>query len=297
MNNIRKKIFMVDDDALILKIGKFMLKDHYDVFPMISAEKMFEALEKVKPDLILLDIMMPEVDGVETLRRLKADNRYEGIPVIFVSSIDDDKSVFEHLKLGAYSNVSKPFSSDELLNRIENCLNDYFPDKPPKREYSLDEDFLKSISAKKDAAGEEAEKELVPEKENVPEKEPVPDGYRPKILAVDDAPEVLRMVHLLLRDTYKVFTLSEPEKLAALLETLTPDLFLLDYKMPVMSGIDLIPVIREIPKHKNTPIIFLSSEKSPEFISEAVRLGACDFITKPMKAEIMKEKIAKHITK
>ena len=289
MNSTRKKIFMVDDDALILKIGKFMLKDHYDVFPLISAEKMFEALEKVIPDLILLDIMMPEVDGVEALKRLKADKRYEGIPVIFVSSIDDDKSVFEHLKLGVYSNVSKPFSSDELLSRIENCLNDYFPDKPPKREYSLDEDFLKSISAKKDAAKDTVKDD--------PENEPVSEGYRPKILAVDEAPEILRMVHLLLRDTYKVFTLSEPDKLSTLLETLTPDLFLLEYRMSSINGTDLIPVIRKFPEHKNTPIIFLSSEKTPEFISEAVRLGACDFIIKPMKVEIMKEKIAKHIMK
>ena len=148
MENTRVKIMMVDDDPLILKIGKYMLKDHYEVFPLLSAVKLFEALEKVTPDLILLDIMMPDVDGIETLKRLKADNRYEKIPVIFVSSIDDDVSVYEHLKLGAYSSVSKPFSSEELHNRIENCLNDYFPDKPVKRDYNLSEDFLKKMSEK-----------------------------------------------------------------------------------------------------------------------------------------------------
>jgi len=133
MDKARKKIMMVDDDPSVLKMGKVMLKDNYEVFPLPSAEKLFEALEKVEPDLILLDIMMPEIDGIETLKRLKADDRYDHIPVIFVTSIDDDKSVFEHLKLGAYSNISKPFSAADLNTRVVNCLNDYFPAKVSKK--------------------------------------------------------------------------------------------------------------------------------------------------------------------
>jgi len=128
METPKKKIMMVDDDLTILKMGRLMLRDHYEVYPLPSATKLFEVLEKVTPDLILLDIMMPEINGIETLKRLKADTRYAKIPVIFVTSIDDDKSVFEHLTLGAYSNISKPFSAPELLSRIENCLNDYFPE-------------------------------------------------------------------------------------------------------------------------------------------------------------------------
>jgi len=262
MEKVRKKIIMVDDDPTILKIGRLMLKDHYEVYPLLSAAKLFEILEKVTPDLILLDIMMPEMDGIETLKILKADSRYAGIPVIYVSSIDDDRSIFEHLKLGAYSDVSKPFTSTELLSRIENCLNDYFPETPPVQ------------GAKEAETAAENKK---------------------KILAIDDAPDVLKMVNLLLRDRYKVYTLSEPEKLEELLETLTPDLFLLDYKMPILSGIELIPIIRKSPKHKETPIIFLTSEKSTDFIAEALRHGACDFIIKPIKTELLREKIASHI--
>jgi len=128
VGDVKKKIMMVDDDLTILKMGRLMLKEYYEVYPLPSAAKLFEVLEKVTPDLILLDIMMPEVNGIETLKRLKKDPHYAKIPVIFVTSIDDDKSVFEHLSLGAYSNVSKPFSAPELLSRVENCLNDYFPE-------------------------------------------------------------------------------------------------------------------------------------------------------------------------
>jgi len=249
---------MVDDDLVILKIGRHILKEMYEVYPIPSAAKLFEMLNVITPDLILLDVYMPETDGIEAIKRLKADNRYARIPVIFVTSVDDDKSVFEHLKLGAYSHMAKPFSADELLTRVENCLNDYFPAEPPTAE-------------------EEEAKQV--------------------ILAVDDAPDVLRMVHLLLRETYKVYTLSEPEKLEDILVTITPDFFLLDCTMPVRSGFDLIPIIRSHQQHKDTPIMFLTSETSPGYMTEARRLGTVDYILKPIKIDLLRDKIAEHIKK
>jgi len=256
MENKRKKIMMVDDDQSILKMGKLIMKDLYEVFPLLSAAKLFDTLEKVIPDIILLDIMMPEVDGVETIKKLKADRRYKNIPVIFITSKDDDESIFEQLNLGAYSTVPKPFTSKELLIRIENCLNDFLPEVPSENE-----------------------------------------DDRKMILAVDDAPDILKTIHLALHDTYKVHTLTNPEKLKALLQTLTPELFLLDYKMPTISGFDLIPIIRGFPQHKSTPIIFLTSESAADCFTEAIRLGACDYVIKPFDTEMLREKIARHIKK
>jgi len=259
MNNVRKKIMMVDDDLVILKIGRQFLKDKYEVFPLPTAEKLFTALEKVIPDVILLDVFMPEVNGVEVIKRLKTDVRYAGIPVIFVSSANDDQSVFEQFKLGAYSTLSKPFSADEIIDCIENCLSD------------------RSLGNFQNSS-----------KEN--------DEYGKKIIvAVDDAPDTLRMVNSLLRDIYKVYTLTDPEELETFLQKTTPDLFLLDYRMPKLSGTDLIPIIRKFPENKDTPIVFLTSEKSPDFLKEAVKLGASDFIIKPVSAETLREKIAMHI--
>ena len=254
-----KKVMMVDDDQVILKIGKHILKETYEVFPLPSAAKMFELLEVVTPDVILLDVFMPDENGIQAIKRLKADSRFARIPVIFVTSIDDDRSVYEHLKLGAYSHIAKPFSAEDLLTRLENCLNDYMPDEAP----------------------------VIEEEEEA----------KPVIIAVDDAPDILRMVHLLLRDIYKVYILSEPEKLETLLHTVKPDLFLLDYKMPDVSGFDLIPVIRSFPEHNETPIIFLTSVITADSLTVASRLGASDYIVKPINAETLREKVAKHIKK
>jgi len=113
------------------------------------------------------------------------------------------------------------------------------------------------------------------------------------VLAIDDAPDILQMVQLFLKDDYIVHTLSEPEKLEELLKDLTPDLFLLDYCMPEMDGFDLMPVIRSFPEHSDTPVVYLTSVQSADFYSVAMRLGASDYIMKPIDAEALREKVGR----
>jgi len=122
------------------------------------------------------------------------------------------------------------------------------------------------------------------------------DDKRPIILAIDDVPEILRMIHLVLRDDYKVYTLSEPEKLEEILMDITPELFILDYIMPEMDGFDLMPIIRSYQEHSETPIIYLTSVKSADFYSVAMRLGASDYIMKPIDADKLREKVGRHFT-
>ncbi|MDR1396017.1 MAG: response regulator [Deltaproteobacteria bacterium] len=122
MLNRRQKIMLVDDNMANLAMGKNMLKDVYEVYPIPSAAKLFEILEHVQPSLILLDVMMPEMDGYEAIRKLKAAPRWSDIPVIFLTSKNDERSELEGLSLGAIDYVGKPFSAPLLLKRIENQL-------------------------------------------------------------------------------------------------------------------------------------------------------------------------------
>ncbi|MDR2141968.1 MAG: response regulator [Deltaproteobacteria bacterium] len=122
MESRRQKIMLVDDNMANLAIGKNMLREFYEVFPLPSGAKLFEVLEHVTPALILLDVMMPEMDGYEAIKRLKADPRWSDIPVIFLTSKNDERSELEGLSLGAIDYVAKPFSAPLLLKRIENQL-------------------------------------------------------------------------------------------------------------------------------------------------------------------------------
>jgi putative two-component system response regulator len=120
--NGRRKIVLVDDNKANLTMGKEMLKDHYEVYTVPSAAKLFDLLKHVEPSLILLDLLMPEMDGYETIRVLKADPRWSDIPVIFLTSMSDEVSELEGLSLGAIDYVIKPFSAPLLLQRLKNHL-------------------------------------------------------------------------------------------------------------------------------------------------------------------------------
>ena len=122
MNSERKKIILVDDNLANLDQGRSLLKAFYEVYPAPSAAKLFEILEKVVPDLILLDIDMPEMNGYETIKVLKADERFADIPVIFLTIKSDERDEQEGLDLGALDYVIKPFSAPLLLKRIDNQL-------------------------------------------------------------------------------------------------------------------------------------------------------------------------------
>jgi len=119
---MRKKIIIVDDIIANLDQGKNILRTFYEVYPAPSAAKMFEILEKITPDLILLDINMPEMNGYEAIKKLKSDERYTGIPVIFLTALTDSNSEVEGFDLGAVDYVTKPFSAPMLLKRIEKEL-------------------------------------------------------------------------------------------------------------------------------------------------------------------------------
>jgi PleD family two-component response regulator len=118
---------------------------------------------------------------------------------------------------------------------------------------------------------------------------------KPKVLAVDDSAVILKSVSTALNKEYKVYGITNPLLVAKFLKDNTPDLFLLDYKMPEMSGFDLLPIIRAFPEHADTPIIFLTSEGTRNHVSAAYKLGANDFIVKPFQGKNLRDKVAFHL--
>ena len=118
-----KTIFVIDDSDTNLSMAEAVLEDHYHVMTMPSAAKMFTLLEKITPDLILLDIEMPEMDGFEALSKLKADPQWLDIPVMFLTGRNDAAVEARGFEMGAVDFVTKPFSAPVLLNRIKTHLN------------------------------------------------------------------------------------------------------------------------------------------------------------------------------
>jgi len=236
---------------------KNKLNDRYEVQTAKTINCMFELLDETEPDLILIDIGFKNDDGHEVVKTIKNNAKLKTVPLILVSTYNDSKKIDKILSLGAAAYVKKPFTTELLCETIERF-------------------FSKGSNDNQDLI--EASEKLT-------------------ILAVDDVASMLRAIYYALRNTYKVFMLSNPLELQDYLQGVKPDLFLLDYKMPGINGFDLIPIIREFPEHANTPIVFITSEGTDDYLREAMNLGACDYIVKPFEPENLLAIIDKHLRK
>ncbi len=112
------KILLVDDDLKNLQVAMSILKD-YNVIYAQSGEKALELIEKNRFDLILLDVVMPIMNGYEVCSIIKKDEKSKKIPVIFLTVKDDEKDIVKGFELGAVDYITKPFYSEVLLKRVE----------------------------------------------------------------------------------------------------------------------------------------------------------------------------------
>ncbi|MDR1942481.1 MAG: response regulator transcription factor [Endomicrobium sp.] len=120
MNNL---IYAVDDDEDILELIEVNLKKNFfKVKTFAGSASLFKTIEKQKPDLLILDIMMPHPDGIEITKIIKNTPQYSHIPIIFLSAKTDESDKITGLELGADDYIAKPFSVKELMARIKAVL-------------------------------------------------------------------------------------------------------------------------------------------------------------------------------
>jgi len=120
---MKERILIVDDTpASIQTLTATLRAQGYQLSVATSGRQALDLLERVRPDLILLDVMMPEIDGFETCRRVKASTAWREIPVIFLTARTDTADIVKGFELGAVDYVPKPFHAHELLARVNTHL-------------------------------------------------------------------------------------------------------------------------------------------------------------------------------
>ncbi len=142
----RRRIMIVDDDAESLNMMMKQLDVLYDVIGFSSGESAIEALDRAPagrlPELILLDIIMNGMDGYEVLARLKTNEKYRSIPVVFLTGMTDELSEIRGLEMDAVDYLKKPVAGKVLFARVQHYL-DLYADSSAKGK--LDEEKLKSL--------------------------------------------------------------------------------------------------------------------------------------------------------
>ena len=121
----KKTILVVDDNPDIVTVVKTLLEvKGYKVQSAYSGQEVFNLLAKQKPDLIILDIMMPRMDGLEVLTRLKGDSNTRPIPVVLLTAKQPDEAILGGYDIWADSYITKPFTNPQLLNVINRLIGE-----------------------------------------------------------------------------------------------------------------------------------------------------------------------------
>ncbi len=134
-----EKILIVDDDATMVNLLSTILEiDGFQAKSSLSGKEAFQVISRDLPDLVLLDIMMPEMDGFEVLARLRSDPVTKKLPIIMLTARTDDKDIFEGWKRGADEYVTKPFDPRQLVDTIRTVLSKSLEERIEERSQHIE---------------------------------------------------------------------------------------------------------------------------------------------------------------
>ncbi|MES2877222.1 MAG: EAL domain-containing protein [Pseudomonadota bacterium] len=262
--NGRNRILIVDDVNENLHALMNILRDKYAIVAANGGEKALElAQRQPRPDLILLDIKMPGMDGYSVLARLKANPATAGIPVIFVTALSEAADEARGLTLGVADYISKPVNPELLHLRVRTQLE---LQRHRKNSVTLDSS------------------------------QP-PDPQHPaSLLVVDDVPENIHELLEALKDDYRIMVANSGAKaLEVMLGSTPPDLVLLDIMMPGMDGYEVCRRIKTTPVGNRIPVIFVTVVDATQQKVRGFDLGGADYITKPFDIDEVRARVRTHL--
>ena len=234
----KKKILIVDDDPTSLKILESMLPaDRYSVVKANNGEEALESAFDQPPDLILLDIMMPGIDGYEVTRKIKKDSRTKDVPIIIITSLDECESKVKGLEEGAEELLSKPVHSTELLARVSSMIR--------LKEYR-DQLTIRTLSGKSFGIMSKQ-----------PEEVQIKEADLPRILLVEDTEVDAKIVENALDgEPFQLNTVNNGKEVFSFLSQEKTDLILLDILLPDLDGFEICQRLKS--DHKDIQVVIVT---------------------------------------
>ncbi|MBI1262303.1 MAG: PleD family two-component system response regulator [Rhizobiales bacterium] len=256
------RVLIVDDVPANLKLLDAKLTAEY--FGVLMASNGPEALEiaaKQQPDIILLDVMMPGMDGFEVCRRLKASPVTEHIPVVMVTALDQTADRVQGLEAGADDFLTKPLNDMALFARVRSLV---------RLKMVTDELRMREATGQRiGALGLQNEKALLSE-----------PGH---ILVIDDRPASLKRVCETLSLEHKVTVAETPEELINLASKGDFDLHIVSLSMQQADGLRLCSQIRSLEATRQTPILAIVEEGDMARLVRAMDMGVNDYLVRPVE--------------
>ncbi len=118
-----KRILIVDDEPnIVISLEFLMQREGYETAVAPDGEAALAALQREKPDLVILDLMLPKMNGFDVCQRIREDQRFEGVKVLMLTAKGREAEIAKGLRLGADAYVTKPFSTKDLVTRVKELL-------------------------------------------------------------------------------------------------------------------------------------------------------------------------------
>jgi DNA-binding response OmpR family regulator len=290
----RRRIMIVDDDESFLSLTMDVLGTEFEAFGAVNGLDALEKVERCNPDLIILDVAMPGVDGIDTCRALRRNAQFREVPIVFLSGLDESTCAERAKGLGATHFLHKPIEPTRLLQCCRSVLQQSkSPSSTSERSHRTDRDRGSSSSEARSPAApvsptQVAERPRASAAEPIAVQEPKePDTAqaRARILIVDDDPQLIESMIGVLRDCFEVFGVHDPVSAIHKIIRYQPDLLIIEIAMPRMSGYQLSQLLRLNRNLKTIKILFVSPKRSPQEAAYAQKLGAAELLIKPFTAE------------
>lgn len=269
------RILVVDDDSDIRDLVRSSLEPHYEVVEARDGLDAVEMLDRAEPDFVVLDVMMPLMDGIETCEAIRANPRYRDVTVLFLSALATKEDIRKGYNAGANLYLTKPFDPPRLRRNIDMFFEKRAGISPPHRRYTLSQ--IHNLESEGPAAlaqvsaGSHASDNAGPRYQ----------GIKPRILVVDDEPLICSLASTALRHDFEVFCASDGLDAITKITNYQPDMILIDTMMPRMSGYQLCQSLRKNARYSHTPIILASAKHSQKDREYSMRIGCNYFLQKP----------------
>jgi PAS domain S-box-containing protein len=294
----KDRILVVDDNPESIWSLIEHLEPHYEVIYANGARKALAlASSSHRPDLILLDVMMPEMDGYQVFAKLRDGPDTRDIPVIFITARTEDQDEVKGLEIGAQDYIAKPFSLPVVKARIKSVLG---LKKELKRRLSLKAELEemnleleRQVRTKMMELDETREALLAfEEKYNYLFKAAPAMPSSRTVLVVDDNPDTIHELMEALHGDYRVTYATTGRKALQIASSEErPDVILLDIMMPEMDGYEVCSRLKASAETREIPIIFIAAHDRQVNETKGLNLGAVDFIIKPFRLPVVKARL------
>jgi len=258
-----KKILIMEDEKLLQGLLKKKLeKEGYDVLSANDGEEGLRVIGDYNPDLLLLDIVMPKVDGFEVLEKIKKDKILSSIPVIIISNSGQPVEIEKAVLLGIVDYIIKvDFDPAEVVELV--------------KKFFANSNYAQT---KKESDIANVNKEEEEEEEDIEEKE---NKTRARVLLVEDDDFLRKICKTKLeREGFDVsVAINGKEALKKIMEG-DSQIVLLDIILPTMDGFEVLRRVKEVPSKSSIPIIMLTNLGQENEIEKGFKLGAEDYIIK-----------------